>query len=192
MTHREIAQRHGVARRTIGRLMQRLGIPTREHKRIKVERECVMCGKTTTNPKFCSNSCAAKYNNQHFPKREKKVREWTCTKCGNPTTERRKFCDDCTPRHYDWLDKTIGECSRDGYYQMYRTIRALARRLYRESGRPLHCWVCGYTDYVEICHIQPISSFDKNTLIREVNHPENLVALCPNHHWEFDHGRIQL
>jgi hypothetical protein len=25
-----------------------------------------------------------------------------------------------------------------------------------------------------------------------VNSLDNLVGLCPNHHWEFDHGLLQL
>ena len=192
LTQREIAQKHGVARRTIGRLMQRLGIPIREQKRIDEERLCAYCGKDTMNPKFCSTSCAAKYNNQHFPKRKKQVREWICTECGNPTTEHRKYCDNCMPTQLVWLDRTIGELSRDGYYQMYRIVRSLARRIYKESGRPFTCVVCSYSDHVEICHIRAISSFPKDSLIREVNSLENLVALCPNHHWELDNGRLDL
>ncbi|MBI4673561.1 MAG: HNH endonuclease [Chloroflexi bacterium] len=192
LTQREIAQKHGVARRTIGKLMQRLGIPIREQKQTQVEHPCLNCGETTTNPKFCSSSCAAIYNNQHFPKRKKQKREWICVQCGNPTTERRKYCDGCSPDYFKWMERTIGELSRDGSYQMYRTVRALARRIYNDSGRPLACAICGYSDHIEICHIKAISSFDKKTRIREVNRLENLVALCPNHHWEFDRGRIDL
>lgn len=192
LSQREIAEKRGVARRTIGKLMHKMGIPIREHQRIKVDHPCDFCGQSTTNPRFCSTSCAAKYNNHHFPKRKTQKREWVCVECGNPTSERRKYCDDCVPNQYDWMDRSIGGLSRDEYNQMYRVVRSLARRIYSESGRPLRCVVCDYGDYVEICHIRAISTFDKRVLIREVNQLENLVALCPNHHWEFDNGRMTL
>lgn len=34
--------------------------------------QCLWCGKETKNPKFCSRSCSASYNNHHNPKRIKK------------------------------------------------------------------------------------------------------------------------
>lgn len=75
MNQREIAEQKGVHERTIGKLMQRLGIPVRKREQSKIEHACVNCGKVTTNPKFCSNTCAAIHNNKHFPKRQKQKRE---------------------------------------------------------------------------------------------------------------------
>jgi 5-methylcytosine-specific restriction endonuclease McrA len=67
----------------------------------------------------------------------------------------------------------------------YVHIRALARYHNKELvAKP--CNNCGYDKHVEICHIKPISEFDVNTKIKEVNSPDNLVQLCPNCHWEFD------
>ncbi len=151
---------------------------------------CLACGKATHNPKFCSNSCAAKYNNQRFPKREKKGN--ACVSCGKPAPKRHKYCEDCAPDLMNWSSKTIGELSQDGYDQTYRIVRLLARRIYTESGRPLRCARCGYATHVEICHIKPIKSFSKVTLISEVNRLDNLVPLCPTHHWEFDRGLLRL
>jgi hypothetical protein len=34
---------------------------------------------------------------------------------------------------------------------------------------------------------EPISSFADDTPIDVINAPDNLLALCPNCHWEFDH-----
>lgn len=192
LSQREIGEKKGLHRRTIGRLMQKLGIAVSDQTKIEVERACENCGQRTTNPKFCSISCAASYNNQHFPKRKKQTREWVCVECGKPTTERRKYCDGCAPNHFDWMDKTISELARDTHSQVYRVVRALARRIYMESGKPLECAVCKYSYHIEICHIRAISSFNKNTFIREVNRLDNLVALCPNHHWELDNGRLAL
>jgi hypothetical protein len=52
------------------------------------------------------------------------------------------------------------------------------------------CERCGYTKHIECCHIKPISSFSIDTMISEINKPENLIILCPNCHWEFDHQNI--
>src|SRR5262245_3350419 len=55
--------------------------------------ECSYCGRETTNPKFCSSSCAAKYNNVAVPKRTKQQR--FCKHCGAPIRDYRKVCDKC-------------------------------------------------------------------------------------------------
>lgn len=45
---------------------------------------------------------------------------------------------------------------------------------------------------MEICHIKPISEFSDDTLIAIINHPDNIVILCPNCHWEFDNGLLKI
>lgn len=34
--------------------------------------------------------------------------------------------------------------------------------------------------------------FDDEALVKEINDIENLVPLCPNHHWEFDNKILKL
>lgn len=92
---------------------------------------CQNCGTETANPKFCSRSCAAQFNNRQFPKREKK----------------KFFCE-------------------------------------------TQCVNCDYFKHAEVCHIKSIQDFVKDTPISVINSLENLVALCPNCHWEFDHGLL--
>lgn len=63
--------------------------------------KCLQCGKETTNPKFCSRSCSAIYNNQR-----RKKRKYYCQKCGILIGEgqkyhRRKFCDKCNSNNID-------------------------------------------------------------------------------------------
>lgn len=43
---------------------------------------------------------------------------------------------------------------------------------------------------VEICHINGVAGFPDTATIDEINSPSNLIALCPNCHWEFDNGLI--
>ena len=54
----------------------------------------------------------------------------------------------------------------------------------------MECSVCGYSTHVEACHIRPVSDFPQDATVGEINDRSNLMYLCPNHHWEFDHGMI--
>lgn len=53
---------------------------------------CLVCGTKTHNPKFCSSSCAATYNNSCYPKREL---EGQCLDCGASISSSRKRCGNC-------------------------------------------------------------------------------------------------
>lgn len=54
------------------------------------------------------------------------------------------------------------------------------------------CAVCGYDNHVEVAHIKAVSSFPDTATIKEINAPDNVIGLCPNHHWEFDNGLLTL
>lgn len=92
------------------------------------------------------------------------------------------------------LSKTKGQLkSERKTYQSYRsTVRKLAEKIYKESNKEMKCIVCGYNKHVEIAHIKAVSDFDDNSRISSINALENLIALCPNHHWEFDNNLIKL
>ena len=47
-----------------------------------------------------------------------------------------------------------------------------------------------YNKHIEIAHIKGVSEFSDDSLVSEINDINNLVALCPNHHWEFDSGQL--
>jgi hypothetical protein len=70
-------------------------------------------------------------------------------------------------------------------------LRRDARRIYL-AARPYRCVRCGYDKHIEVCHKRALTSFPPETPILVVNAPDNLVGLCPNCHWEFDHGLLQL
>ena len=151
--------------------------------------KCLQCGAATSNPKFCNKSCAATYNNKKHPKR---YLEGKCVVCGSPIKKRNKYCDSCNPFILDYSTITLGDVKAKRKYQPYSRIRDLSRRLYTRSGRPLKCVICGYENFVDICHKKAINSFSDSTAISTINHKDNLVALCPNHHKEFDNGLITL
>lgn len=167
--------------------------PKRDGSKTRTMRPCVQCGQETTNPKFCSQSCAATYNNHTHPKREKSSR--LCKYCKAVVGEQRLVCDDCLHNQsikIDWSKKTIGELGRGVKHKSASIVRTAARHIYEQTGRPRVCRRCGYSKHIEICHIQAIKSFPENTLVSVINSLENLIALCPNCHWEFDQGILKI
>ncbi|MEO1286206.1 MAG: HNH endonuclease [Chloroflexota bacterium] len=75
---------------------------------------------------------------------------------------------------------------------MHSQIRDRARRRYRNSDRSQSCERCGYKKHIEICHIKAIADYPLETPVSEVNDLNNLVGLCPNCHWELDHGELTI
>lgn len=83
--------------------------------------------------------------------------------------------------------------SKRGNWQSWRSsIQRNARDVYNLSNKPKECAVCGYDNTYEVAHITPVSDFDESCTISEINSIDNLIALCPNHHWEYDNGYIKL
>lgn len=146
---------------------------------------CINCLNQTENPKFCSRSCAATYNNKIYKKRKK---EWFCKKCNEPCVTGRKFCSKCRFRDIDKV--SLQDVSKDNYSSS-RLSRHYSRKKYFETN-PKICKICGYDKHVEVCHIKPVKDFDKTELLSVVNHIDNLIGLCPNHHWELDNGQLMV
>ncbi len=53
------------------------------------------------------------------------------------------------------------------------------------------CFNCG-TEHFEVCHLRSIQDFPIETTMAVVDSLENLIALCPNCHWEYDQGLLTL
>ena len=148
---------------------------------------CLTCSTPTKNPKFCSRSCAATYNNKLTPRRKPK-KICVCS-CGvtiglQARVGRRTRCDKCTPSFINYSLKEALDCSDGHRSTLHSRIRNHARSQARL--RVQECEECGYSKHVEICHVKPISSFPVTALVSEINHNDNLKILCPNHHWELD------
>ena len=149
---------------------------------------CLHCGAETANAKYCSRSCANRVNGSLFPSRTRIARN--CKHCGAALLTRRTTCDHCNPSFVDWQTVPIQQLKAKALQQYAAQIRSLARTAYRKSNRPKACAVCGYATHYEVCHIKPINGFAPTDFVASVNALDNLVALCPNHHWEFDHGLL--
>lgn len=94
-----------------------------------------------------------------------------------------------------WENKTLQEAKGFGNANSggrYPYIRTLSRKKYLRSNLPKQCFVCGYDKHFDVCHVKDIKTYSENTLIKEINSFDNLIALCKNHHWEFDHGELQI
>ncbi len=150
--------------------------------------KCRHCGQKTTNPIFCSRSCAASFNNKKVPRKTKHLKY--CKHCEKQIFGRRTTCDRCNPSYVDWSKVTLSEVKQKATFQYSARVRQLARKNYRQSDNPKACLICGYDKHVEVCHKRPINEFPDDTYISEINDPNNLIALCPTHHWELDHGHL--
>lgn len=158
---------------------------------------CINCGTQTDNPKFCSRSCAAKYNNVMYPKRKSQKK---CIVCGEPTlSHRHSRCEThwLEYRNNHYKNITVGEYrskkSLKNRHPSWKNsyIRNFARSWLKHLAE-LPCAMCGYNKHVELCHIKPISEFTDDTLLGDVNNEDNVIQLCPNCHWEFDHNIISI
>lgn len=156
---------------------------------------CLQCSKETTNPKFCSRSCAATFNNKKQPKRRLEQR---CKLCQELCTRERTYCQTCWKDlvHTRFINslqhKTLNDLHSKRMYQINSVVRAYARRIYNKSTKPKCCTICNYSKHYEVCHIKAINSFAGTTLISEINSLDNLIALCPNCHWELDNGYLDI
>jgi hypothetical protein len=143
--------------------------------------------------KFCNHQCAAVYNNGL----RKKVH--ICCACMRPihrrSKRRRKFCSECLAKiRFEKVGiVTKGQLfdRRVNYQSARSTIRRHAELVFFRSGIPKKCVECGYDVYVEVAHRVAVSRFSRDATLNEINAIDNLIALCPNHHWEFDHGMTQ-
>jgi HNH endonuclease len=157
------------------------------------EHPCQQCGDPTKNPKYCSSSCAAKVTGHTSPKRKL---EGICIDCGDSISNSNIRCLPCHGKRQT-LDP--GELTLEEYYNRphiigkhpswrYNYIRRLARSWSRQ--REKKCQNCGYSRHVECAHVRAIASFPNDTKIKEVNAASNILILCRNCHWEFDHGML--
>lgn len=166
---------------------------------------CFHCGVPTTNPKFCSRSCAASVNSSLFPKRLNYRTPCVCRMCEetyfrSKTHSAPKLCQSC---YVLWKNGTAQKETKLGALTSAKSVKgkhpswkaANVRMLNRQWNKSLldkPCAKCGYDLHVELAHIRAISSFPKSATLGEVNHPDNVVQLCRNCHWEFDHSFFKL
>lgn len=184
-------------------------------------RLCKNCGKIISSNKkdiiFCSKSCSAIYNNSKRTKLEhisdneftiiinnskgwKEILKNLGYSENTKSNIRKKIQDRCNSlgiilNNKDNLqDKTKKQLfeERANWQSARSAIVKLASKIYHESGKDYKCAVCGYDKHVEIAHIKAVSDFPETSTVAEINDINNLIGLCPNHHWEYDNGLLDL
>jgi hypothetical protein len=164
----------------------------------------------TRKKKFCCLSCVSTYSNLHRPKKVlKDYKVANCQSCGTEITWKRcpngnfspkKYCDECLGERMrevwsmnEIANKTKGEIKAQARNkQLWRTyFTSHSHRVYFASNVGDKCEICGYPHHVVVCHVKPIASFPDEAKVSEINSVVNLVGLCPNCHWELDHGLLE-
>lgn len=157
---------------------------------------------TVRKKKYCDHKC---YSNSTI-KSYKTKKEYKCTKCKIvhlSSTGNRRYCESCLKiikeknlKYRKTLDLNQNKASffnKSKSWQSARSqIQKNARKIYFASDKPKICMRCGYNKHVEVCHIKAVSEFSDNSLLAEINDINNFLALCPNHHWEFDNGYLSI
>jgi len=150
-------------------------------------KECKNCGKQISNSKkFCNRSCAATYNNKHYPKRTKGREVPKCLGCGNEIAKvggyyryDRKYCSNKCQGNY--ISKQLLSEWKSGKPVFVKSGLPLwlKRHLLEEANHK--CSSCGWGEK------NPYT----NNYTLEVDHidgdaynnlKENLRVLCPNCH----------
>lgn len=160
-----------------------------------------------TDNKYCSCRCMAIVSNKTHTKRKKvdrppekmppkgmrarKLRP--CNVCGK--TVKGYAHAKCKPpvREVCTLKDAQDRACLNGKHPSWRNsyVRTMGRALNKDLSRS-GCQVCGYSTHIEYAHIRPITDFPEDSLLSMVNHPDNMLILCRNHHWEFDHGVLSI
>lgn len=160
--------------------------------------EQVKCGKLSTR-KYC-DKCTASIIEQ------KKTKIKNCKFCSkqfilqrqtNGKFSKIRYCELCfsTFKFLNIIEnQTKGDFfkARKNWQSARSSIRRHADKIFKKSNRERNCVICGYSNHVEIAHIKSVSSFDDQALLKEINDINNLVPLCPNHHWEIDNGLLTI
>lgn len=128
--------------------------------------------------KFCSSSCSCRHSNKTRirVKKEKPIKPSDLL---GSTTKGELFGSSLL--------------SGDSFWQRARVrITKHARKVAKKNLLISSCKICNYSLHVEVCHIKAVKDFPDTATLNEINNPANLIGLCPNHHWEFDHNGLEI
>ena len=155
--------------------------------------------------KYCNHNC---YSAHKIGRKYENMRLITklrfCKNCKEKFTvkkhslyrfEQKLFCDNCRHLSKSSLHKLTKAdlFAKNKNWQSARSsLQKHASSVFRKTKMPALCVICGYENHIEIAHIKSVSQFPDETLISKINECSNLVALCPNHHWEFDNGYFSI
>ena len=145
---------------------------------------CKQCGEETNNKKFCSRSCAAKFNNVGVRRHGHNFRE-PCLWCGKIVGQaKNSFCSLNCHKEYEfwsyinrWMLGLENGCKGTSKF----VVSTIVRRYLKEINNNNKCSRCGWgvanpinnVVYLEIDHIDGDATN---------NSFKNLALICPNCH----------
>lgn len=122
-----------------------------------------------------------------------------CPICGREKWAKSELCKSCSneKKRNNIKKRTLGSYVDGKKYLTSKCgeIRKDAKRTIEESKKEKVCAYCHnheFDDILEVHHLKGILEFDRNATIGEINHEDNLVWLCPNHHKMLEMGLIKL
>lgn len=174
-------------------------------------KKCKQCEGDYYGPgKYCSKDCS-KISSKNLRIERIKTKSTTtkiesrCIYCNNVVLRtpyqikhnQGRFCShSCASKYQNKsnIEFTKGnlKCSTGFARNQYNKIRTSAHKIYKQFIGVYKCAVCGYDKHVEICHKKAIKDFPDTALLSEINSTDNLIALCPNCHWEFDNKLLSI
>lgn len=139
---------------------------------------CIGCDKPTNNPKFCSKSCAATYNNTKAPKRKRRV--YVCKRCAAEILGSGKtYCSaDCQRLAKRDVVVNAWLAGEDSGLSTIGTVKDSIKEWLRET-RGNFCVLCGWDKVNPTTGKVPVVAdhIDGNW---KHNRPENLRLICPS------------
>lgn len=143
--------------------------------------KCKQCEKETKNPKFCSTSCSASYNNKGVRRHGKP--KGNCLHCGEKLVQgETKYCSVRCMQDFLY-EKNIAKWKLDNNFGTKSggtLLRGFLKRYIWEKYEK-KCSSCGWNEINKFTGKVPleIEHIDGNYLN---NTEENLILLCPNCH----------
>lgn len=155
-----------------------------------------------TKNNYCSRECFG-IAKKHAPRKER-----TCVDCNIKFYSKKsnkcskRFCDNCRKKYEniteylksysikEYLDHLNCWQNKDPSYKS-SGIGVLNRK-WNKDLLDYACQNCNYELHIELCHITGIANFDDSATLGIVNSPNNILVLCRNCHWEFDHNLLDI
>lgn len=170
----------------------------------EVKKSSSVIRRNKTGNFFCNQKCSSAHNNKGVIRNPKKTR--VCNRCdkeyqtissGEDIHTSKLICRECASINIDYksmakgeYEKTLSETAKKNA-SLNTHIRAF-NNSWNKDLKSLPCQKCSYHKHVELAHIKAVRLFTKNDLLSDINSSDNLLALCPNCHWEFDNGHLKL